>query len=121
MNTYIKVGDTRYPVLIDGILQNRSWDSRESKSITLTMTYAEAAAIFKDGIAWSIVQEYEAPVMDESGNPTGENQTVTNEYDNSDFNVLGDVVVHRGGTCTVNMGKPTDMESLLNQIYGGDA
>ena len=36
------------------------------------------------------------------------------EYDNSDYCILGDITVHRDGTITVKMGKPTAEE--LNQI-----
>lgn len=120
MNTYIKVGETRYPDAVDGVQENRSWDNRTSKAITLTLTYAQASTIFHDGTAWSIIHEYEEPILDGEGNPTGETHTVTKEYDNSDFNVLGDIVVHRDGTCTINMGKLTDTENLLEQLFGGN-
>jgi len=109
LSTYVKIGDTQYAATIDGNVTNRSWDNRESKAITLTATYAEAAAIFSDGITWSIVQE-----------GTAEDGTTTStEYDNTDYSILGDIIVHTGGTCTVYMGKSTDLEDALEQLYGG--
>lgn len=115
MITYVKIGENKYPATIDGVLQNRSWDNRESKAITLTAAYSEAAVIFTDGIAWSIVREYA------STDDSGATSTVTDEYDNSAYSVLGDIVVHTDGTCTVNIGKPTDLEDVLEQLYGGES
>lgn len=122
MNTFVKIGETRYQATVDGTMQNRLWDNRESKAATLNMGYAAVAALFVNGLKWSVVQECTVPVIDETtGQPTGETKTVTDEYDNSALNVLGDIVARADGTCTVYMGKPTDMENLLNQIYGGNA
>ena len=66
---YIKINDTLYPATVSGKMQDREWDNRESKAITLTMTYATANALFVDGLAWSIVQQDEVPAYqkDENG------------------------------------------------------
>lgn len=106
MQTYVKVNDELHSAVVSGKLHDADWDGRESKEITLTATYAAAADIFKDGISWSIVQE-------------AEDSTDSEEYDNADFSVLGDIIVHTDGTCTVCMGKPTDLEDVLEQLYGG--
>ena len=54
----------------------------------------------------------------ESGEPTYE--TKQTEFDNSAYNILGDITVHTDGTCTVKMGKETDEETLLTLLYGGE-
>ena len=42
------------------------------------------------------------------------------EYDNSDFNIAGDVTDHRDGTMSIKMGKATDLEDAYELLYGGD-
>ena len=93
-------------------MPDRYWDGRDSKTITLTGTYADAAALFADGVAWSIVQTSTVPVLDADGNPTSETTEKTEEWDNSDYSTLGDITVHRDGTVSIKMGKPTDAERL---------
>ena len=118
--TNIKIGETKYPAQIDGILENRNWDNRDSKAITLNISYAAASALFVDGLTWSIVTDYERETINaETGKVTGETEAVSEEYDNSAFSVLGDIVVHIDGTVTVIMGKPTDLEETLGLLYGG--
>ena len=120
---YIKINDNRYPATVSGRMADMDWDNRESKAITLEMDYAEAAALFVDGLNWSIVQQNEVPVyqvdedgravLDESGNPI---QTGTDiqesEWDNSEYDVAGSITDHRNGTITAKMGKITDAEAL---------
>ena len=43
------------------------------------------------------------------------------EFDNSEFCIRGDLTVHTDGTCTVKMGKPTDLEDAYEMLYGGVA
>ena len=126
----IKINDTLYPATVSGKMQDREWDNRESKAITLTMTYATANALFVDGLAWSIVQQDEVPayqkdengelVLDENGEPiqTG-TETQEIEFDNSEFTIRGDLTVHVDGTCTVEMGKLTDLEEAYELMLGG--
>lgn len=116
--TYIKINDTLYPATINGRMKDPDWDNRESKAITLEMDYATASALFVDGLAWSIVQEDEVPVYDENGEQTG-TETKTDEYDNSDFCLAGDITDHRDGTMTVKMGKLTDLEEAYEIMLGG--
>lgn len=119
---YIKVNETLYPATIRGRITDSEWDGRASKAITLEMTYAEANEIFVDGVAWSIVQQDEVPVFEQDEN--GESvQTGTevkeSEWNNSEYNLAGDITDHRDGRITVKMGKPTDLEDAYEMIYGG--
>ena len=125
--TYIKVNNTLYPAKIDGRIADYEWDRRDTKSITLSMTYAEVLALLPDNTAWSIVQkdtvqkigEDGQPMVDDSGNPITEE--VTNEYDNSEYNMSGAIRDNRDGTVTIKMGKPTEIETVTaNAISASD-
>ena len=133
MNTNITiiVEGVEYAVLsVMGRIKDGSWNDRESKYIRLEIGAAEAAEIFKDGISWSIVERGERfavkvddegnIVYDDAGNIVLEKtEEYRNEYDNSEYCVLGDIVIHPDGTCTVAMGKETAEEKLIMMMYGG--
>ncbi len=110
--TYVKIGGTEYPAAINGKLADREWDGRDSKAITLTMGYSEAATLFANGVAWSIVQRENVPSLDENGQPTGETTEQVSEFDNSDYSVAGSITDNRDGTVTCKMGRPTETETL---------
>lgn len=120
--TYIKVNNTLYPATIDGRIGDYEWDRRDTKSITLSMTYAEVLALLPDNTPWSIVQkdtvqkigEDGQPMVDDSGNPVTEE--VTNEYDNSAYSMSGVIRDNRDGTVTIKMGKPTEIENILSEL-----
>mgnify|MGYP000374828204 CR=1 FL=1 len=122
---YVKVNDALYPASIAGKMSDKEWDGRESKAITLEAGFDTVNALFQDGTAWSIVSEDPVPVYNEQGNPvvdeTGEPvyETRQEEFDNSEFCIRGDLTVHVDGTCTVKMGKPTDLEDAYEMLYGG--
>lgn len=125
--TYIKVNNTLYPAKIDGRIGDYEWDRRDTKSITLSMTYAEVLALLPDNTAWSIVQKDTVqkinsdgqPVVDASGNPVTEE--VTSEYDNSEYSMSGVIRDNRDGTVTIKMGKPTEIETVTaNAISASD-
>ena len=116
--TYIKINETLYPATISGKVADREWDNRESKSITLEMDYATAVALFVNGLAWSIVQQDEVPIFDENGEQTGTEIRET-EWDNSEYNLAGDITDHRDGAVTVKMGKLTDLEEAYEMMFGG--
>ena len=125
--TYVKIKNIEIPATVDGKFKDSEWDGRESKTIHLLMSYADAKNLFNDGVAWSIVQRDEIPVYDDDGNPTGVSTTEETEFDNSDFNVAGDITVHCDGTVSVKMGKHTaeeelsaDLEEAYELLYGGD-
>ena len=111
MAIYIKVNNTEYPAAVNGVYNDRAWDGRDTKTITLTMTHAEVAALLPDNTPWSIVQRETVDVLDEQGHPTGETKEVVNEYDNSEYSLAGDITDHRNGTVSIKMGKPTETES----------
>lgn len=123
--TYVKISGTLYPASISGRMADEDWDGRESKAITMESDFATVNALFPDGVVWSIVQDIQVPAVDEAGNPAldGEgNPTYTTEqteFDNSEFSIRGDLTVHVDGTCTVKMGKPTDLEDAYEALYGG--
>lgn len=122
---YVKVKDILYTAIVAGRMSDKDWDNRESKAITMTADFDTVDALFPDGTAWSIVNEETAPVVDEEGNPVlddaGNPTTATQqtEFDNSAFSIRGDLTVHVDGTCTVKMGKPTDLEDAYENLYGG--
>ena len=112
--TYVKIGETLYPATISGLMSDRSWGGRESKTIKLEMTHAEAEKLFVDGQPWSIVMDTVKEVEQPKEDGTVEIVEVPaqEEYDNSDYSVAGDIIDHRDGTLSVKMGKPTQIEQL---------
>ena len=111
MSIYIKVNNTEYPAEINGNPKDRSWGERDTKTITLTMTTTEVAALLPDNTPWSIVQRETVNKLDNDGNPTGETKEVINEWDNSMYSLSGAITDHRDGTVSIKMGKPTETES----------
>ena len=111
MAIYIKVNNTEYPAAVSGVYNDRTWNGRDTKTITLTMEYTTASQLFVDGLSWSIVQRDTVPVYDKDGNPTGETEEQVQEWDNSDYNVAGSITDNRNGTCTCKMGKKTQLET----------
>ena len=109
--TYFKTNDTEYPASIAGKMTDRDWGNRESKAVTLEMTYAEASQLFVDGLSWSIVQR------EAEGSETTEQ-----EWDNSDYCVAGAITDNRDGTITAKMGKKTasDVLAELEAAYDGN-
>lgn len=111
MATYIKVNNTEYPAEINGNPKDRLWGERDTKSITLTMTTTEVAALLPDNTPWSIVLRETVDKLDNDGNPTGETEEAVNEWDNSAYSLSGAITDHRDGTVSIKMGKPTETES----------
>ena len=95
--TFIKINDSQYPASVHGYVTDKEWNNRESKAITLEMSYEDAMALFVDDLEWFIVYE---------------NGETTEVYDNSEYSVAGSVTDHRNGTVTVKMGKITAEEAL---------
>ena len=113
---YLKANNTEYPASIAGKVTDRDWGGRESKAVTLTATYEQAAQLFADGLVWSIVQRDNVPVYDEDGNPTGETEEQVQEWDNADYCVAGPITDNRDGTITAKMGKKTDAELMQERL-----
>lgn len=116
MAIYIKVNNTEYPATVNGNPKDRSWGDRDTKTVTLTMTASEVAALLPDNTPWSIVQRDMVDVLDEQGQPTGETKEVVNEYDNSEYSLAGDITDHRNGTVSIKMGKPTETENAVGAV-----
>lgn len=112
MSIYVKVNNTEYPATVDGVNNDRTWNGRDTKTVTLTMTHDEAATLLPSGTPWSIVQRETVDVLDEQGQPTGETKEVVNEYDNSEYRISGEITDYRDGTVSIKMGKPTETETL---------
>lgn len=110
---YVEINEMLYPAEVSGRLKNSGWDDRDTKAITLEMSYAQAVETFVDGLVWSIVMVITKPAIGADGKRTGEMETTTEEYDNSAYNMSGDITDHRDGTVTVVMGKPTELEDAL--------
>ena len=113
---YIKVNNTEYPATVDGVNNDRTWNGRDTKTVTLTMTHDEAATLLPDNTPWSIVQRDMVDVLDEQGQPTGETKEVVNEYDNSEYSISGEITDYRDGTVSIKMGKPTQLEMMQAQL-----
>lgn len=110
MSIYIKINNTEYPAEISGNSADTTWDRRWTKSIRLSVSANEIAALLPNNTPWSIVQRDMMDVLDEQGNPTGETKEVVNEYDNSEYSISGPITDHRDGTVSIKMGKPTESE-----------
>lgn len=115
---YVKINNTEYPAEVNGMINDYTWDNRESKTITLTSTYDEARALFIDGVQWSILVKSMEFVNDENGNPVEKEKV--DEFDNSDFNMSGPITDNRDGTISVKMGKSTELENAYMMILGGN-
>ena len=89
---YIKVNNELYPAEISGYMQDPYWDNRPSKSIKVRMDYFTASHLFTNDAQWSIVQ-----VNDE-------NNEEVDEWDNSNYNIAGEIIDHRDGFLTIKMG-----------------
>lgn len=113
---YIKVNNTLYSAKIDGRIGDYEWGRRDTKSITLSMTYAEVLALLPDNTPWSIVHKDTLPIYDpDTGEQTG-TTVEENEFDNSEYNMSGVIRDNRDGTVTIKMGKPTEIENILSEL-----
>ena len=115
----VKIAGNEYEAIVSGVANDVLWGGRESKSITLTMDYETVAATFCDDVPWSILYQpsnYYDPETQQMVTPPVE------EYDNSDYCILGDITVHRDGKVTVKMGKPTGEElyNILREAVEGE-
>lgn len=127
---YLKVNGYTYPAEFTGRMKDMDWDERASKTITMEMSYDMATSILHDDVQWHIYRSWTEthvkidpetgePVIDpETGEPETEEVTVEEDFDNSEYSMMGDVIVHNDGTTSVKMGKPTDLEEAYEILYG---
>lgn len=123
--TYIEINGTRYPAEINGKKVDRDWDDRESKTITLAMSYADALALFVNGLVWYDASQ-DDPYIEQTevyNEETGEYDVIETEVvpdpivnDNTAFCIAGDITDHRDGYVSVKMGMPTELEALQAQL-----
>lgn len=111
MSIYIKINNTEYPAEISGNNADITWDRRWTKSIRLSMSADEAAALLPNNTPWSIVQRDAVPVYDEQTGEQTSTQEVEQEWDNSEYSISGPITDHRDGTVSIKMGKPTEVEN----------
>ena len=105
--TYVEIAGNRYPAEVANRIRDPEWDNRRSKAITLSMTPAEAAGLFKDGVPWNIVRQ------PDSYKANGETVAPAEEvHDHSEYDVAGTITDNRDGTVTVKMGVLTDREAM---------
>ena len=117
--TYVEINGNRYVATIGGKMNDREWNGRESKYIHAEITYEEAITHFVDGATWSIIQEVdetEVEYIDDKGNNCVKNIIKEEVFDNSEFNIAGEIIDHRDGTITIKMGKPNELELAMATI-----
>lgn len=124
MERFVKINGELTPILSAyGTSFDGAWDNRCSVTVKLAADHAAAAALFADGVAWSIVERKAVPVY-EVDEGTGEKmivgeEIVDTEYDKSEFTLAGDITDHRNGLVSVKMGKLTELEEAYEMLLGG--
>lgn len=116
MAQFLKVNGQEYPAKFISKYQDLNWDKRDTKTIYLTMTHEQAAALLPDNTPWSIVQRETRDVLDENGMLTGQTEEVVTEGDMSAYSLAGEITDYRDGTVSIKMGKPTEVETLRAQL-----
>lgn len=106
MQDYVKIGTDIY-YLKEHYFNHKdfSWDDRETGTLIFEKTYSELKSIFVDDVVWSLVE------YDEDDQPI--------ETDKSAYCLSGPITDRRNGTCSIVMGKPTELERMIEIIYGG--
>lgn len=124
MEKFVKINGELTPILSAfGTSVDGAWDNRASITVRLAADYATAAALFENGVEWSIVERETVPVY-ETDEETGERVVVgetteDTEYDKSEFALAGDLTDHRNGLVSVKMGKLTELEEAYEMLLGG--
>lgn len=117
----VKISEHIYEATVRGRLHNPEWDGRDTKAIMFdgNVDFETASAEFIEGASWGIITESTQIVIDPE---TGEEheEVIEEEFDNSDYSVAGAVTDYRDGRVSVIMGKLTDVEEILEDIYGGE-
>ena len=118
--TYIKVNGEVYPAKIGRKGVDHGWDDREIKEVTLAMSYDEVMSLLPDSTPWSVIVK--EPMLDDGGNQAlDESGNIVleeggTEVDMSEYSMSGDITDHRDGTVSIKMGKPTETETLREQL-----
>lgn len=88
---------------VDTRMIDTAWDGRESKAITVSMSYLEAIELFVNDVSWSV----SVNVEDKDGSV----RQITNDM--SEYAISGPITDNRDGTVTVRMGKYSESELML--------
>lgn len=83
-----------------------AWGGRESKAITVAMSYAEAVALFEHDTPWSVTVELQRD--------DGSMETVATDM--SEYAISGPITDNRDGTVSVRMGKYSEDELLQTAL-----
>ncbi len=83
-----------------------AWGGRESKAITVAMTYAEAVALFEHDTPWYVTVELQQD--------DGTIRAITTDM--SEYAISGPITDNRDGTVTVRMGKYGEDELLQTAL-----
>ena len=116
---FVRIGDLEFELISSiGRIKNPNFHDRDTKNFTIKADYNTAAQIVASGETWRIAELYNATsedlipsnvaeiLRDEDGNVTG----FIMEYDNSEYNIPGDITVHNDGTVTIEYGKPSELD-----------
>lgn len=83
-----------------------AWGGRESKAITVAMTYAEAVALFASDTPWAVTVELQQD--------DGSMEAVTTDM--SEYAISGPITDNRDGTVTIRMGKYREEELMQTAL-----
>ena len=104
----INVQGRQLPCNIATRRSDPEWGGRESKAITVAMTYDEAVETFVDDVSWSVSSEITSL----------DGKVYTETIDMSAYAISGPITDNRDGTVTIRMGKYRDEELLAITLYG---
>lgn len=119
---YVRVGEAKFELISSvGRIKNPNFKDRDTKNFTINASYDDASQLVASGNAWCISEVYGASsedlipsnatevLRDEDGNVNG----FIMEYDNSEYNIPGDITVHNDGTVTIEYGKPSELDKTI--------
>lgn len=100
-----------------GKIKNPNFRDRDTKNFTIEGNYNTALEIIAAGTNWKIVDiiPYDGHSIIPEGSKIlyDENDEIVAfevEYDNSDYNILGDIIIHNNGTITMEYAKPNELD-----------
>ena len=117
-NRFIQVGNLEYKLIASfGKIKNPNFGDRDTKNFTIEGTYETALNIINENASWKIIDII--PINEPLQIPEGaellyneDNEVIgfKAEYDNSDYNILGDIIIHNNGTITMEYAKPNELD-----------
>lgn len=110
-NKFIVIGDNEIPVKSVFEYRDADWGDRKAVLIRCTLSESEARELFTDEMEWSYKITYEVRSTDEPIEPM-----IT---DMSQYSVLGSIESESGGYTAIKLGVTTDLERLIEIVYGG--